>query len=133
MENSHIIERWRQPVIPLAVTDEPTTFSVFNGKERLEIRARFKPSDIERFRTGYCCLECWEPHEKPFPDRCVLCQYPMRESQARDFQRLFMGVERDRRAVLIESELDRVDDTHERRFHKTKSGIIVPANTPKEH
>lgn len=124
--NDFLVARWRQPVIPLAVTDEPTVVSVLNGKERVEIRTRFKPADIERFRTGYCCLECWEPHEHPFPEQCSLCGYRMRDRQAADFARLFKGPERDPRAVRLEQEQDRVDDTHERNFHVTTSGIVIP-------
>lgn len=126
MRDDQIVRRWRKPVIPLSVTDEPTVINVDLGRETQEIRTRFTPADIERFRTGYCCLRCWEPHETPFPENCALCTYPMRSEQAEEFHRLFQGVERDKRAVNIEQGLDRVDDTHERRFHETKTGIIVP-------
>lgn len=50
----------------------------------------------------------------------------MRERQPEDFARKFQGVERDPRAKLIESELDHVDDLHERNFYVTKHGIVVP-------
>lgn len=126
MNEDRVVQRWRKPVKPLAVTEEPTVITTELGRETQEIRTRFRPEDIERFRTGYCCLRCWEPHETPFPEACALCSYPMRSEQAAEFSRLFKGQERDPQAVRIEQGLDRVDDTHERRFHETKTGIIVP-------
>lgn len=120
------LERWRRPVIPLAVADDDAAVTNELGRTTTNFTARFKPEDIERFRTGYCCLQCWEPHQRPFPKRCSLCGYPMRSEQAFDFQALFVGVERDPKAVRIEEGLDRVDDTHERNFYELKNGIVVP-------
>lgn len=122
----HIAQRWRKPVRPLAVTDEPTKITVVNGRETQEVSTRLRPEDVDRIRLGYVCIHCWEPHESPFPENCSLCQYPMRDEQQKEFERCFGGTQRDPRAVRIEEGLDRVDDTHERRFHKTKTGIIVP-------
>lgn len=126
MNEDGITRRWAKPVIPLALEDVPSRATVLNGREVLEVKARFTPDDIERFRLGYVCMNCFEPHESPFPEKCSLCGYAMRDEQPMEFQRAFRGVERDPRAVRIEQELDRVDDTHERRFHTTKTGIIVP-------
>ena len=126
MSEDRITARWRKPVIPLAVTDEPTRYTILNDREVLEISARFSKEDIERFRLGYCCINCWEPHESPFPEKCSLCSFPMKAKQMDVFLETFRGLQRDPRAVRIEEGLDRVDDTHERRFNKSKSGIIVP-------
>lgn len=126
MNEDKLIERWRKPVRPLAITEAPTVITTELGRETQEVKTRFRPEDIERFRTGYCCLRCWEPHETPWPERCAVCRYPIRKEQAAEFARLFKGEERDPRAVRIEEGLDRVDDTHERRFYETKSGIVIP-------
>jgi len=96
------------------------------GRATLDYAARFSQEDIERIRLGYVCINCWEPHESPFPEACALCGFPMREEQSAAFQEKFKGVERDPRSVLIERELDALDDRHERRFHTTKAGIVVP-------
>lgn len=126
MSEDYVNARWRKPVRPMAVEDLTTTATVINGRETLEVKARFTPEDIERFRLGYVCINCFEPHETPLPENCSLCGYAMRDQQPAEFERAFMGVERDPRAVRIEQELDRLDDKHERNFHITKSGIVVP-------
>lgn len=126
MSDNRITRRWAKPVIPLAVTDEPTRATVVNGREVLEVSARFRPDDIERFRLGYVCMNCFEPHETPFPENCSLCGYQMRDKQPAEFERCFKGVERDPRAQRIQEGLDRVDDTHERSFYVVKNGIVVP-------
>lgn len=97
-DGDRVVARWRKPVVPLAVTEQPTVITVDLGRETQEISTRFKPEDIERFRLGYCCLQCWEPHETPFPEQCSLCRYPIRERQATDFRARFRGVERDAKA-----------------------------------
>ncbi len=126
MSDNEIVQRWRRPVTSLAVADTHEWATADLGRPTLDYKARFPPEQIDRFRFGYVCIECWEPHETPYPDKCALCGYLMRERQAADFARKFEGDERDPRAELLERELDRVDDTHERNFHVTKSGIVVP-------
>lgn len=110
----------------LAVKDTVDFATADLGRATLDYEARFPPEQIERFRLGYVCLECWEPHETPFPERCSLCGYEIKACQGDDFARKFKGVERDPRAELIEKELDALDDRHERRFHTTKTGLVVP-------
>jgi hypothetical protein len=121
-----ITQRWRKPVTALAVADTVEYATADLGRATLDYRARFDEETINRFKLGYVCLECWEPHEVPFPERCSLCGYEMADRQSDDFARKFEGVERDPRAQLIEKELDALDDRHERRFHVTKAGIVVP-------
>lgn len=126
MSEDRLHERWREPVIPLAIRDDYDTISLDAGRPTLDVQMRFKPSDIERIRLGYVCIDCLEPHEHAFPESCGLCGFPMREFQREDFDRKFKGLERDPRAVTIEAGLNRVDDNHERNFYELKNGIVVP-------
>lgn len=126
MAESEIRRRWSTPVRPLAVKDTYDYATADLGRATLDYAMRLSPDDKERVRLGYVCIKCWEPHDMPFPEACSLCGFPMRDEQPAEFQRVFKGVERDPRASLIEKELDRVDDTHERNFYETKSGIVVP-------
>lgn len=126
--SDEIVQRWRKPALPLAVEDQYTHTTIINGREVLEVKTRWKPEDIERFRLGYVCMNCIEPHEQPFPEKCSLCNYPMRDKQPAEFERAFKGVERDPRAKRIEEGLDRVDETHERNFYVVKNGIVIPRN-----
>ena len=126
MNQDTITRRWAKPVVPLHIQAEDTHYTIVNGRETLEISGRFTKDDIERFRLGYCCINCWEPHESPMPENCSLCRFAMKKQQAEVFRQTFAGVQRDPRALRIEEGLDRVDDTHERNFYETNSGIIVP-------
>ncbi len=119
-------DRWRNPVKPMAVDDDPEGVDFTAGRPTQGIRYRLHPDDVARIKLGYVCLNCHEPHEVPFPPNCSVCSYPMQAQQQEDFARAFGGIERDRRAIAIEQGLDRVDDTHERRFHQTKTGIVIP-------
>lgn len=119
-------QRWRVPVRPLAVRDDLGFASADLGRMTGEYTARFSESDIERIRLGYVCIKCWEPHEVSFPERCALCGFPIRDEQRIEFDHKFKGPERNPRAVLIEKELDALDDRHERNFHVTKAGVVIP-------
>lgn len=126
MTEDRIVERWRKPAVPMQVADDPSMIDDGVGRFTQGIKFRLHPDDVERVRTGYVCMNCLEPHEAAWPPRCSVCGYPIRTQQPTDFQEAFGGVERDRKAQNIREGLDRVDDTHERRFHTTKTGIIVP-------
>lgn len=125
MSEDRITQRWRKPPTVMAVDDDLSRVDYVTGRPTSSIKMRYHPDDVERLKLGYLCF-CGEPQETPFPEKCGLCGYPMRERQRADFQEAFKGEERDPRAVRIEEGLDRVDDTHERRFHVTKSGIVIP-------
>lgn len=122
----YINARWRKPVIPEAVEDDEWATAEL-GRPALDMKVRFSPDDVERFRTGYACIRCWEPQPEPFPEKCSLCKFPMRSNQAHEFAQNFKGVQRNPRAVRLEEELERLDDKHERNFHVTKTGIVVPS------
>lgn len=112
----------------IAVRDEPGVVDLAAGRPTQGVSARLHQRDVDRIRNGYVCINCMEPHETSFPEHCAVCTYPMREMQPDAFRLQYGGVERDPRAQRIREGLDRVDDTHERRFHETKSGIIVPGD-----
>lgn len=126
MSDDAVVQRWRKPVKPLAVKDDYDWAAADLGRATLDYSARFSADDKERIRLGYVCINCWEPHEDAFPAKCSLCGFPMREQQREEFEHKFQGVERDPRAVLIEKELDKLDDKHERNYYVTNSGIVVP-------
>lgn len=116
---------WRKPSIPIAVEDGQFATSEV-GRDTLDYKARFTEDEIGRRKDGYVCIQCWEPHERPFPDHCSLCGFPMARMQRQVFEAQFQGGERARWVERIEEELEKLEDTHERNFHTTKTGIIVP-------
>lgn len=126
MSDDHIVQRWRKPAQIMSVDDDAGRVDFDAGRPTLGVKLRVHPETIERYKQGYLCMSCQEPHETPFPEKCSLCGYRMRERQREDFEHSFGGVDRDPRAVRIEKELDALDDRHERNFYVTNSGIIVP-------
>ena len=116
---------WRRPSVPIQVEDGDFATSEV-GRDTLDYKARFSQQEIGRRLEGYVCIQCWEPHETPFPERCSLCSFPMRARQLSTFHEQFEGDERARWVERIEKELDQLEDTHERNFHETSSGIVIP-------
>jgi len=118
------MERWRQPVIPLNVEEDPYTIVDFgDGVARRDVTYTLTEEDTERVRLGYVCLQCLEPHERPFPERCSDCGYPMKERQPRDFERNYEGnVRMDLGARRIKERLAALEEEARR----PAASILVP-------
>ena len=84
-------ERWRRPVVPLAVDQVHQALWLPDGRVQGEAQLTLRPEDIERIRAGYVCVKCLEPHETAWPVRCQVCGAPMRCEQAAYFAREFGG------------------------------------------
>lgn len=84
-----IDERWRRPCVPLKVELADLAISLADGRVFREYRFTFSREDIERMRSGYVCVKCWEPHEHAWPERCSACGTAMRSKQAEFFARWF--------------------------------------------
>jgi len=65
------------------------TVVVVAGRALRDYRFVFRREDIERMRSGYVCLRCFEPHEHAWPEQCHLCRLKMRQDQAQFFARWF--------------------------------------------
>jgi hypothetical protein len=63
------------------------------GERYQEIEHVYTEYDVGRIRAGYCCLNCGEAQEEPFPKVCKVpfCAYPMRDRQTQDFGEQFEG------------------------------------------
>lgn len=84
-------ERWRQWEPPLAT--EPVHQGIWlpDGRVLGEAQITWSADMIERFRTGYKCMNCLEPQERAWPERCGVCGFPMRTGQAEFFAAEFEG------------------------------------------
>lgn len=85
----------RRPAIPVAVdvdTDR-VLIDTRTGERIQSIEHVYTEYDVGRIRAGYCCLNCGEAQDEPFPKVCKVsfCGYPMRERQAQDFGEQFEG------------------------------------------
>lgn len=125
-------ERWRKPIIPIAVEDDPTSFMHDGNVLRAGYNATFDDETIERFRIGRACIRCWEPQEEAFPESCGLCGYAMREMQARDFEQEFEGEKWIGPKTTLADEYERMIENGQRKRHTpggqilTHSGILLP-------
>lgn len=84
-------ERWRKPVVPLAI--EPADQGVWlpDGRKLASVQLTLSPLDIDRMRTGFVCAKCLEPFPEAWPERCHVCGAPIRTKQAEYFAREFAG------------------------------------------
>ena len=84
-------ERWRRPIIPLAIDQLHQGIWLPDGRVQGEVQLTLRQEDIERMRAGYVCVKCLEPHETSWPVHCQVCGAPMRSEQAAYFAREFGG------------------------------------------
>lgn len=85
-------ERWRKPVVPLAINDHDSeTLLLPDGRQQREAVLTLAEDDKERMRQGYVCMKCLEPFERPWPERCHVCGAPIRTKQAEFFANEFGG------------------------------------------
>jgi hypothetical protein len=86
-----LAERWRKPVIPIAIEQVQQGLWLPDGRIQGEAQLVLSGEDIDRIRAGYVCAKCLEPHEEAWPERCSVCGSPMRTEQAAYIAREFGG------------------------------------------
>lgn len=84
----------RRPALPVETAEDTTRIRVDTrtGVRYQELELVYTEYDIGRFREGYCCIECGEAQERPFPLACSVCAFPMKTEQSRRFSEQFEGV-----------------------------------------
>ena len=82
-----------RPALPIVATEDVTRVRIDTrtGERIQELELAYSEYDIGRFREGYCCIECGEAQERPFPMSCPVCAFPMRLEQTRKFAEQFDG------------------------------------------
>jgi len=125
------MERWRKPVIPIAIEEEPSqvvTIDIATGEQERRIYRDYQlvlsDEDVERLRQGYVCINCQEPFEKPFPVTCSLCGFAVREEQPLVFARSYRGSEPAQ--VSLRDKIAALDEAEERKAHVSGSKIWLP-------
>jgi hypothetical protein len=83
-----LAERWRKPIVPLAIEPHEKEILVLpDGRSHRQAMLALRPEDMERLRSGFACLKCFEPFEQAWPERCHVCGAPVRREQASFFAR----------------------------------------------
>ena len=120
----------RRPALPV-VTDVDTArvrVDTRTGERYAEYEMVYTPYDAGRIQAGYCCIECGEAQEAPFPEKCI-CGYPMREQQAQRFAEQFEGyttVGPSRSIEELRAEDEEMKERARRQQEKPTSSIWVP-------
>lgn len=128
-DDDRLVERWRKPLIPVAVETDPSRARYDAGLRKWVevVNLTFRKDDVERIRLGYACLRCQEPHETPFPERCFVCGYGMKANQEKDFPLEFDGEKWVGPRTSLDEELTRLEeDTKPRMWHTPGSQILLP-------
>jgi hypothetical protein len=90
-----VTERWRRPILPIAIETDTKWIDHVSGVrtpfERVELVLH--DADVKRLREGYGCMNCLEPFEKAWPVNCSVCNYPVRERQSFEFSANYNGTE----------------------------------------
>jgi len=106
-----LAERWRKPVIPLAIEEaNPQGIWLPDGRVQGDVTLILEESDVDRMRSGYACAKCLEPFEHSWPERCNVCGAPIRKEQAAYFAREYGGDERLGSRLSLSEELGMLEE-----------------------
>lgn len=99
-----------------------------NGNVSLGINWVLSPDEFEQVRQGYRCLQCMEPLQPAFPEKCPLCSYEVRSRQTIDLMRDHRGEHRYGPTPL--EDIEALEQERAERdkpgWLETRSGIVVP-------
>lgn len=124
----------RRPAIPIEI-EEDTEHVLLqsNGEVRKHYNMIYSEEDAERIRQGYCCLQCGESvvghgDGKPFPERCAICGFRMRDLQQERYEKEWLGHIRIGPSTSLEEELAALAELEERQnfLLNPKPSIVVP-------
>ena len=120
----------RRPALPVSIEDDPDhRIITSDGQVFRDLIRTYSAEDNERIRLGYCCLHCGESqvdHGAPFPEKCWVCGFPMREQQAQRYEKEFVGGKQVGPQTSIQDQMAAAREFVERESFKPKPSIIVP-------
>jgi hypothetical protein len=119
--------KWNKPVYD----EDPECIEVLpNGTVRRGLRGTYCDEDVDMFRVGHKCIQCDEPQPTAFPEKCLLCEFPMRELQAEAFAERFAGWRPMGSSIDWDEEQERLERQRHARLQAeraSRSRIWVPS------
>lgn len=120
-------ERWRKPIRIEAFESSVDTMRIGDREYRDYEVILSNHEDWERIRTGYVCIQCYEPHETPFPAACPVCGLTAQDQHDR------IPVEHAGETWIgshqsLADELEELAEKNDRRKFNRQSSIILPRN-----
>lgn len=82
---------------------------------------------IGAIKSGYYCAKCFEPQEDPLPEKCWLCQFPMRERQGEFLAKGWRGNVRVGPSSSIEDEYAFMEEWAEQQRREQRDDILRPS------
>jgi hypothetical protein len=105
---------FRDPKAPIKIiaTEIDDEHYVVNrrGEIRQDVRIYVDEHDMGRIRGGYACAKCYEVQDKPFPEKCSVCKFPMRDRQSEFIAKGYRGNIRVGPSTSIEDEYAFMDE-----------------------
>jgi hypothetical protein len=116
----------RAPIIPIGVEESEThALLMANGEVRSAFNITLSEHDAGRIRAGYCCVRCYEAQDDPFPEKCWVCGFPMKEKQLEFFGKAYQGTQHMGPETSLEDELAMLEEAEEI-ARRQEWGISVP-------
>lgn len=128
-------ERWRKPITAAAIeVDADAEFEWVDGEGHKfsHYDVTMTRENVERIRLGYCCIQCWEPHQKPFPPECKLCGFPIKARQAQRFEREFKGEKWIGPRTSLDEEIERMHHERAKQLWTPGSSVHISKPPPRE-
>jgi len=130
-----VVERWRKPATIYDVVEGDTLVAMPSGEMMIDAHVTVDDETIERMKAGYICINCLEPLETPFPERCeamklpdgkvIGCYYPVRDNQLRDLHMKYGSLEE----IDLRPKVDKAEEIERLREmddFENRTGIILP-------
>lgn len=84
-------ERWRKKAEILQVEETHQGIWLADGRVQGVPRFVYDEETVERMRLGYMCVNCQEPFEHAWPERCHVCGCAVASKQAEFFAQEYGG------------------------------------------
>jgi hypothetical protein len=83
-----------------------------DGRKMLDARITVSPDGEEMLRQGYMCGNCFEDLRPvgAFPEKCPVCNFPVRELQAQQYERQHVGEVVMGSRLRLSDELEKMKD-----------------------
>ena len=125
----HLATQTGEAIIPDAVDIDPDAYVVMPDGRRTQ-RHAFGLTDevVERIKQGYVCIKCLEAYANAFPDKCLVCGFPMRDQQAAEFAKDFRGGVQYGPSTTIDEEYEIAEEMIQKDAYDRarKLGLILP-------
>jgi hypothetical protein len=122
-----VSERWAKPATIYDAVEGDTLMQMPGGELMIQAEVSVDEETVQRMRSGYICIMCLEPQKDPFPKKCALCGYHMRDRQSYDLStkrnslnEVWVGSR-----INTADEIARMDEHYE---YERRTGIILPDN-----